>query len=166
MESPGRNIGVFYYLNMHNKLPPPTKCDNCSSSRMGLTSNSVLFGKERGNWPYCYYCDDCAAMVACHPNTNNPMGLMASSAIRRKRAKLHEVFDPVWEFKYLSRDDAYKWLAKELDLPSDIDCHIGLLNPTKLQQALDIMNAHSKNDYIQFKRRKEKKCSKTNSPIL
>jgi len=142
------------------QLPPPDNCDSCQSDRIGLTSNSVLYGIEKGEWPYCYYCDDCGAMVGCHPNTHNPMGLMAVASIRRKRAKLHEAFDPIWQLRYLSRDDAYKWLAKELDLPDNEDCHIGLLSPSNLNLALNLMRAHSSNNYIQFKRRKEKNATR------
>lgn len=138
------------------QLSAPLNCDNCKGYNFGLTSNSVIYGIEKGLWPYCYYCDDCGAMVGCHPNTHNPMGLMAIGSTRRKRAKLHEIFDPIWHLKYLTRDEAYQWLAKELDLPTDKDCHIAQLSIDKLQQALDIMRVHFDNGYSQFKRRKQK----------
>ena len=137
-----------------NQLNAPKVCDNCESPRIGLTSNSVVYGSEFGKWPYCYYCDECGAMVGCHPNTHNPMGKMATGATRRLRAKLHELFDPIWRLNYLSRNDAYIWLEKELNLNEE--CHISHLDKDQLKQALKILNAHKLTDYALFKRRKEK----------
>ncbi len=140
---------------VRKQLSAPIKCDNCGSDRIGLTSNSVVYGVQRGDWPYCFYCDECSAMVGCHPNTHLPMGLMATGPTRRKRKQLHVLFDPIWRLGYISRDDAYIWLAKELEIESD-NCHIGELTLSKLQRALEIMRAHSSNGYSLFIRRKEK----------
>jgi len=136
-------------------LPVPTRCDNCSSDRMGLTSKSVIYGKEYGPWPYCYYCDDCGAYVGCHPNTYTPMGFMANSQVRRLRAKLHQMLDPIWHLKYLSRSQTYNWLASQLNI-LESDCHISQLNQSQLERALYILNPHSLNNYIQFQKRKIK----------
>lgn len=140
------------------QLKPPKVCDSCKSDRIGVTSNSVVYGIERGAWPYCYYCDDCGAMVGCHPNTHNPLGLMATSAIRRKRKQLHELFDPVWRENYLSRDDAYRWLGSQLNI--EVECHIGNLTKEQLIVAISLMRAHKETDYKLFRRRKAKADAK------
>ena len=141
-----------------NQLPAPSVCDNCGSSRMGLTSNAVVFGKEQGRWPYCFYCDDCGAMVGCHPNTYKPMGKMATGATRRLRQKLHEIFDPIWKLELLSRNDAYIWLEKELELTEE--CHISYLTKEQLKQAILALRPHNLNNYALFRRRKEKNDSR------
>lgn len=148
-------------MQTRNQLPPPTVCDNCSSDRIGLTSNAVVYGEPKGDWPYCYYCDDCSAMVNCHSNTRNPLGLMANGTTRRKRMRLHILFDPIWHQKLMTRDDAYKWLGSQLGM--DVECHIGTLNKDQLSLALDIMTAHSNNDYALFRRRKVKANAKRNA---
>jgi hypothetical protein len=129
---------------------------------MGLTSNSVIYGEEKGKWPYCYYCDDCTAVVACHPNTYNPMGFMATSAVRRLRQKVHRLLDPIWENNFLSRSDAYDWLANQLSIaPSE--CHISHFNKSQLDLAISVLSVHAKNDYIQFQRRKTKNDARRNA---
>lgn len=138
-----------------NQLSAPTKCDNCASLNIERCLNSVVYGMTRGDWPYCYFCRECRAMVGCHPNTFNPMGLMATPRIRRRRGQLHLLFDPIWQNKYMSRQDAYRWLAKELNLETD-DCHIGQLTLDQLNKGLLIMSVHKATDYSQFKRRKVK----------
>lgn len=141
-----------------NQLPKPSNCDNCGSSNVGLTSNATLYGTEKGNWPYCYYCSDCGASSSCHSNTYNPMGLMATGATRRLRGKLHAVFDPIWRNDYLSRELAYNWLGKELGLT--VECHISHLTKDELKKAILILSAHVVNDYAMFKRRKVKSNAK------
>lgn len=141
-----------------HQLGIPSNCDNCQSVEIRLTENKIVYEVNKGAWPYCYYCDNCGAMVACHPNTNKPMGLMAVGSIRRKRGKLHELFDPIWKYGYLSRTDAYEWLAKQLDIHGV--CHIGMLNKEQLVKAISMMTAHNKNGYAQFVRRKNKNKAK------
>lgn len=141
-----------------NQLPIPKVCDNCKSDRVGLSSNSVVYGDEVGVWPYCYYCDECTAMTGCHPNTHNPLGLMATGATRRRRGILHALFDPIWHRNYMSREAAYNWLGKELGIEEE--CHISILTKEQLKQAHDILLAHKNNDYALFKRRKEKSDAK------
>lgn len=145
-------------MQTRNQLSAPTACDNCSSDRIGLTSNAVIYGVPTGKWPYCFYCDDCGAMVNCHPSTHSPMGLMANGATRRKRQQLHRLFDPIWKFNYMSREEAYEWLGSQLNLGEE--CHIGHLTKNQLLMALDIMRPHASNEYALFKRRKEKNDSR------
>jgi len=142
-------------MQISKALPIPTRCDNCNSDRMGLTSKSVIYGKEYGSWPYCYYCDDCGAIVGCHSNTYTPLGYMASSYVRRLRAKLHKVFDPIWQLRYLSRSQAYDWLASQLCIETS-NCHISQMTQSQLEQSLLILAAHKANGYSQFQKRKIK----------
>ena len=142
------------------RLDPPTNCDVCSSNRVGLTDNKVLYGESKGEWPYCYYCDDCGAMVTCHPNTYAPMGKMANSAVRRMRVRLHELLDPIWQNNWLTRYDCYVWLGKELGIKEE--CHISNLNHDQIKLALHILKRHKDAGYVQFIRRKEKRNDKRN----
>lgn len=144
---------------IRKRLPQPTTCDNCNGPNVIRTTNDVVYGELAGDWPYCYYCNDCAAMTGCHPNTHIPLGLMATGAIRRRRGKLHEIFDPIWKLNYLSREDAYTWLGTQLELNEE--CHISHLSKEQLKQAFAIVLAHKKNDYALFKRRKDKNAAKS-----
>jgi hypothetical protein len=141
-----------------NQLSAPEVCDNCSSPNIGLSSNAVIYGTEKGLWPYCFYCDDCGAVVGCHPNTHKPMGLMANGATRRLRKRVHELFDPIWRLEYLSRVDAYDWLGSQLHLTEE--CHISHLTKDQLKTAIEILATHNEKDYALFKRRKAKNDSR------
>lgn len=137
-------------------LPPPTLCDNCSKPHVKLVNNSQIYGQERGTWPYAYICLTCRAYVGCHQGTYNPLGKMAVPSIRRRRAKLHELFDIVWQEGWLTRFDAYRWLAIQLDIENINDCHIGELSKENLDKAILLMQSHSKTEYAMFKRRSKK----------
>ena len=39
----------------------------------------------------------------------------------------HEYFDKIWELGYMKRTEAYAWLSRMLDLPSDYT-HIGMFS--------------------------------------
>lgn len=145
---------------LKKQLPPPEKCDNCSSLNFKVVLNSVIYGIERGEWPYGYFCRDCRAYVGCHPNNYNPMGRMATASTRRKRSTLHELFDVIWREGWIRRDDAYRWLAQQLELDNVNNCHIGELSKEQLDWAIAIMRAHKAKEYAQFRRRKEKETAK------
>ena len=134
--------------------PPPKVCDNCDTPGVVLITNDKIYGELKGDWPYCYYCHRCDALAACHRNTYNPMGLMATSATRRRRTKLHDLFDVIWQNKYIERDEAYKWLANELQVGNN--CHISELPTEKLKLSIEIMRTHRDNGYVFFKRRMQK----------
>lgn len=146
-----------------HQLPIPSNCDNCKSEEIRLTENKVIYVENKGDWPYCYYCDACGAMVACHPNSNKPMGLMAVGSVRRKRGRLHQLFDVIWINRYMTRTKAYEWLASQLNIEGS--CHIGMLTKEQLNLAISIMTAHNKNGYSQFIRRKAKDASKRHARL-
>lgn len=132
-----------------------SKCDTCGSFEIAF----IYDAKTKREWPYYWHCGNCGSSVGCHPNTCIPLGPMATRSIRRKRSKVHSLFDPIWQNKYLTRADAYRWLAKVLELETD-DCHIGQLSDDELRQAIIILTTHRDNDYSLFKRRKEKHVTK------
>lgn len=87
-----------------------------------------------------YQCEPCEAHVGCHPNTEKPLGSMANSRLRKLRMAAHQSFDPIWkEHHWLSRREAYDWLAKELRISTD-DCHIGKMNEDQCSMVTNLMS--------------------------
>lgn len=78
-------------------------------------------------WPNVWYCSDCGAMVGCHAGTDIPFGLMADRETRDARWRAHRAFDPLWKLRVMSREEAYKWLAKVLAVPV-AEAHISMLS--------------------------------------
>jgi hypothetical protein len=142
------------------QLPPPESCDNCQSLDFKVVINSVIYGKERGDWPYGYFCCKCRAFVGCHYGNYNPLGKMATASVRRRRSKLHELFDVVWQEGWIKRSEAYRWLAGQLNLDDVDNCHIGELSKENLEAAITLMQGHKAKDYALFRRRKEKEVTK------
>lgn len=139
-----------------HELEPPSLCDNCCSANVRLTTNDRLYGRQYGQWPYVYFCDDCNAAVGCHPNTYVPLGRMADKETRHLRAKVHESFDPIWRSGLMSRSDAYRWLASLLEIEYEA-CHISWLSKDQLKLARERAAVYfAEREHI-IQRRKEKK---------
>lgn len=117
-------------------LPPPTKCDVCGSSNVTCTTNDVIYRKTYGNWPYIYFCKECKSYVGCHPNTKNPLGFMANEVTRTKRKAAHAAFDSLWKEGYMTRGEAYRWLAERLEIPFK-ECHISQLSDDQLDKVIE-----------------------------
>ena len=69
----------------------------------------------------CFVCD---ARVGCHEGTTRPLGELANSELRDYRMRAHDEFDYIWKSGYMSRGQAYRWLASKLRIPRE-KCHIG-----------------------------------------
>lgn len=85
-----------------------------------------------------YRCAPCDAYVGCHPNSTVPLGTLANAELRRWRARLHAVFDPVWQNAGFpgGRRLAYRRLARLMNLAPD-DCHIALFDKDQCREAID-----------------------------
>ena len=90
---------------------------------------------------YFYYCKECDAYVGCHPGTKNPMGTVANRRLRKLRNSCHNSFDKIWKDKHLSRSQAYKWLAAELNIPPK-QCHIGMFDEQACLKAIQKCNQY------------------------
>lgn len=106
-----------------NPLPVPTECRYCAG-QVKLINNSKIYGREYGDWPFMYRCEDCHAYVGLHPNTDVPLGTVATHQLRKDRMASKDLFHKVKHAKGLSRTLAYQWLAGKLDIPVE-QCHFG-----------------------------------------
>jgi Mg2+ and Co2+ transporter CorA len=50
----------------------------------------------------------------------------------------HAHFDPMWKDISLPRKEAYKWLAKELEIPLN-ECHIGVFDVDTCKRTVRLM---------------------------
>jgi hypothetical protein len=139
---------------MHNILPEPTCCDACSYSKIEFKHAGDLNWSWFSEWPYIYFCPRCGAAVGCHKDTNKPLGLMASSKVRKLRVKAHIVFDSIWKDELISRPKAYEILSKTLNLPVD-KCHISWMTEPQLIKAIEW--ARSFYDVLARRKQKRKK---------
>lgn len=133
-----------------------------------MRSTSVQPRPDHYNCPYCFkplilgngrtighyrkdylnkafwYCDNKnheLAYVACHKDTNIPLGFAADSKLRQLKVDAHKAFDALWSgpVAHMSRKQAYEWLAAQLNLPVK-ECHIGWFDPSKCQLTVDLIS--------------------------
>lgn len=107
-----------------NPLPAPTHCPYCAG-RVSIVNNSEMFGKPHGDWPWVYLCGNkqCGAYVDMLAGTNIPKGTLADTATRQARARAKQIFNPIWQNGYMTKAEAFGWLAGKLGIP-EAECDI------------------------------------------
>ena len=98
-------------------------CPRCHCPTM-LVDSAVIYGRSYGP---IYLCIICGAYVGCHPGSTRPLGTPADRATRTARHMAHQVFDPLWKSKRMTRRAAYAWLSRQMGLPPE-KTHIGMFN--------------------------------------
>lgn len=128
-----------------DSLPPPTECRYCTGN-VEIVSNSRVYGREYGDWPYLYLCECCGAYVGLHPDTDLPLGTLADGELREARKTNKAHFVELMRVGRNSRKSQYQWLAKRLSIPAS-ECHWGMFDIDMCEQAglicrqqLDILN--------------------------
>lgn len=53
------------------------------------------------------------------------------------RIKAHAMFDPLWKTGVMSRSEAYKWLAEEMNMTRE-QCHISLFNVRECKEVINL----------------------------
>lgn len=60
------------------------------------------------------------------------------SELAKLRMECHRTFDALWAFGQKSRNDAYRDLARRMNVP-DAECHFGMFNEEQCREALKIL---------------------------
>lgn len=123
-------------------------CDKCGKPAK-LVSGSVVYPSRHDLYGRKFWaCVPCNRRIGCHPGTDKPLGRrMAGPRTREARLKAHTAFDRLWKRGYLTRNEAYAWLAKVMRMPRK-DCHIGQMSAAQCRavvlhvQALDEQTRH------------------------
>lgn len=122
-----------------NPLPPPTICPNCGGP-VAMQSNSVVYRREYGQWPFLYRCQDtkCDSYVGLHPKTDIPLGTLANQETREWRKRAKAMLIPMWDEQGIEKSSVYKWLAKKMGITDVNHCHIGWFNIDQCKQVIQI----------------------------
>jgi len=85
---------------------------------------------------------------------------MADKKTHQMRAEAHRHFDPLWKSGAMTRTEAYKLLARHLNIPHQ-SCHISQMNVEQLQYVIEqCKNLQFDGSAKVIQRRKEKKDAK------
>ena len=112
------------------RLVPAEQVYGEAVKRLGLEGESL------------YQCQNCNARVGCHRGTERPLGNVANEMLRLKRIETHQIFDAFWQNRGMTRSQAYKWLAQQMDLPTR-QAHIGGFEMDQCQQVKDLCEERS-----------------------
>lgn len=117
-----------------NPLPVPTVC-NCCSGPVRICENKEIYGgRNYGEWPWAYHCEECNAHVGMHPYTNIPLGTLADLATRDARKTCKPYFEALFLSGKMTRSEAYRQLAKALGIPEE-ECHFGWFDVAMCEKA-------------------------------
>lgn len=120
---------------INNPLPEPKECDHCNSKYIVFIKNKTKINNNE--YRSVWMCRECYAMVLCHADSRTPLGYMTDKSGRELRKVLHNIFDLLWQEKYMTRDEAYDWLALTL-LVNREECHIARLSKSELRKAIGL----------------------------
>lgn len=107
-------------------------CPYCNEVAEFLTSKE-FYGRDYGT--NIYVCKPCDAYVGTNGNTKKALGTLAKRELRELRKRAHFLFDPLWRQKKMTRNEAYKWLQKNMDLSPD-KAHIGMFNEEQCKELI------------------------------
>lgn len=142
---------------MEKKVAAPD-CQYCGN-KSKLVGGDVIYPHRKDLASKKFYnCEPCKAFVGCHPNTVQPLGVLANAELRKAKSATHAVFDPIWQerlqakkqldpkyHKGMARGGRYKKLAVLLGIPQS-ECHIGMFSLELCQRTIEICKAGLLND--------------------
>ncbi|SFH42147.1 Protein of unknown function [Desulfotomaculum arcticum] len=108
------------------------KCPYCGASSK-LIDSKIIYGRSYGMFYVCVNYPECDAYVGTHQGTTWPRGTLANKELREYRKKAYFAFDSIQRSAGISRTQAYKWLAKKLNIPFK-SAHIGYFDLSMCQK--------------------------------
>ncbi len=113
------------------------KCPYCNTHAK-LVGGDVIYPHRSDLSALKFYqCAPCDAYVGTHKGGagHPPLGRLANANLRRLKVRCHSLFDPLWKQALMSRSEAYRRLAKALNIPKE-ECHIGMFDEGRCMMAI------------------------------
>lgn len=113
------------------------KCPYCGASVVLRSADGIY--KENSNDTMLYVCShypECDSYVRVHKGTNKPVGTLANKKLREMRNTAHHYFNQLYLLGYMSKDEAYRWLANLVQSPLS-EAHIGYFGEYYCQMVID-----------------------------
>ncbi len=103
------------------------RCPVCGANMILRSADGIYH--ENLNHTMLYVCKNypqCDTYVRTHPGTTIPVGTPANRELRALRNEAHHYFDQLYRSGFMSKQEAYLWLASLLQVPLS-QAHIGYL---------------------------------------
>lgn len=113
--------------NNHKDILDAKKCPYCKGDTKKISQKEV-YGKSYSDRIFicCVNFPKCDSYVGTHSD-GTPLGRLANKGLRGAKKEAHNYFDKIWKSKIMDRSSAYKWLSKQLKIPSEFT-HIGMFS--------------------------------------
>lgn len=113
----------------YDRVTKPFACF-CGSA---MTLREGKFGSFYGcnRWP------DCEGTATLHPD-GSLKSTPADRQTKDARIKAHRAFDRMWKSGYLTRDQAYTWMAEKMGLELD-RAHIGYFSESQCNELIELV---------------------------
>ncbi len=132
------------------------RCPYCGSPVVFRSADGIYYDNSKGVMLYvCSQYPQCDAYVRVHAKTNIPVGSLANHELRTLRRTAHQYFDQLHQSGYMSKQDAYQWLADLICAPLS-EAHIGYLGVYYCKQVIQesrrmLDRYRARNDKKQFR---------------
>lgn len=147
-------------MNKHNKKKrkgfnaSSMRCPYCGGTVVYRSADGIYHDNSKGMMLYvCSNYPECDSYVRVHAGTNIPVGSLANHELRSLRRTAHHYFDQLHESGFMSKQDAYQWLADLMCAPLS-EAHIGHLGEYYCKQVIEesrkILNRNKKSDCHRF----------------
>lgn len=115
----------------------PTRCRYCGAPIVRRSADGIY--RENSNRVELYVCANypaCDAYVRIDPRSGRPVGTLANARLRTLRRKAHTAFDQLYQSGYMTKNDAYSWLAASFCMPKAM-AHIGYMDEYSCEQVIE-----------------------------
>ncbi len=113
------------------------RCPYCGSTVVYRSADGIYRDNSKDTMLYvCSHYPECDSYVRVHAGTNIPVGSLANHELRTLRRTAHQYFDKLYLSGYMSKQDAYQWLADIIQAPMS-EAHIGHLSEYYCKQVIE-----------------------------
>ena len=134
-------------------------CPYCSNHAELVSGDKIYKKRPDLSSLNFWLCEACDAYVGCHKEgavyqSNGKQlvsdgtvafGTLANFELRYARKFLHDLFDPLWKSKKMTRGQAYRWLQDKTRLSKD-NAHISMMDLDTCHKVMDIVSKENLHD--------------------
>ena len=114
------------------------KCPYCRAKAFLRPASFIgHFGEAYKGKEY-YVCANyprCDSYVSAHRGSRLPMGTLADGQLRGLRREAHQAFNRLWKNRYMTIDEAYRWLQLKLGIPKS-EAHIANFSEYRCKEVI------------------------------
>ena len=130
------------------------RCPYCGSPVIYRSADGIYHDNRNDTMLYvCSHYPECDSYVRVHAGTKIPVGSLANHELRSLRRTADHYFDQLYECGYMSKQEAYQWLADLIMAPLS-EAHIGHLGEYYCKQVIEesrkLLNRNRQRSVRQF----------------